>query len=318
MIRSGHRAGRRSSARGCGRDNGHIPKAAGRARRQIADRLRARPACRRRRRARGGQRAPSRRRSSERHLSAAHAPADRVIPTSAATLLGTGGGVVKALPQLGDGAVLPRQFRHHLARRREAQSRAACRRRSIRRRMDALLLLAPAADSVGYVGRGDFAMLPDGRLRRRSEHEVAPFVYAGAAVLSPGAYSPMRRAARSRSTLHVRSRRRRPGACYGLRLEGVWMHVGTPGGGRGRGSDARPLRGRICVTSNLARILRKPADNRPPASLGPRAVDTTRGCETSVHMPPRVFTIPACRRRSCRTLIDALHRRRAIAAFPLR
>src|SRR6516225_7301940 len=52
-------------------------------------------------------------------------------------------------------------------------------------RMDALLLLAPTATSVGYVGRGDFAMDPAGVLRRRREREVVPFVYAGAAVLTP-------------------------------------------------------------------------------------------------------------------------------------
>ena len=33
---------------------------------------------------------------------------------------------------------------------------------------------------------GDFAMAADGRLRKRAEQEVAPFVYAGAAILSPG------------------------------------------------------------------------------------------------------------------------------------
>ena len=53
--------------------------------------------------------------------------------------------------------------------------------------MDALLLLAPAAGSIGYAGRGDFAMAPDGRLRKRGEREVAPFVYAGAAILVAGA-----------------------------------------------------------------------------------------------------------------------------------
>ncbi len=55
--------------------------------------------------------------------------------------------------------------------------------------MDALLLLAPTTGSIGYSGRGDFAMLPDGRLRRRAEHEVVPFVYAGAAILAPALFA---------------------------------------------------------------------------------------------------------------------------------
>ena len=54
--------------------------------------------------------------------------------------------------------------------------------------MDALLLLAPSATSIGYSGRGDFAMAPDGRLRPRAEREVTPFVYAGAAIFSPALF----------------------------------------------------------------------------------------------------------------------------------
>ena len=75
-------------------------------------------------------------------------------------------------------------------------------------------------------GRGDFAMAPDGRLQRRGEREVVPFVYAGAAILAPALFAdaptgafPLTRAVRPR---------RRAGRLFGLRLEGVWMHVGTP------------------------------------------------------------------------------------------
>src|SRR5258707_714496 len=55
--------------------------------------------------------------------------------------------------------------------------------------MDILLLLASTATSIGYDGRGDFAMAPDGRLSRRAEREVAPFVYAGAAILNPAQFA---------------------------------------------------------------------------------------------------------------------------------
>jgi MurNAc alpha-1-phosphate uridylyltransferase len=92
--------------------------------------------------------------------------------------------------------------------------------------MDALLLLAPTADSIGYVGRGDFAMLPDGRLRRRGENEVVPFVYAGAAVLSPALFADAPSGAFSLTLLFDRVGTN--GRLFGLPLEGVWMHVGTP------------------------------------------------------------------------------------------
>jgi MurNAc alpha-1-phosphate uridylyltransferase len=92
--------------------------------------------------------------------------------------------------------------------------------------MDALLLLAPTAGSIGYSGRGDFAMLPDGRLRRRREHEVVPFVYAGAAILAPLLFADVPSGAFSLTLLFDRAGAE--GRLYGLRLEGVWMHVGTP------------------------------------------------------------------------------------------
>ena len=47
----------------------------------------------------------------------------------------------------------------------------------------------PTAGSIGYAGRGDFTMAPDGRLNRRGEREVAPFVYAGAAILAPALFA---------------------------------------------------------------------------------------------------------------------------------
>jgi MurNAc alpha-1-phosphate uridylyltransferase len=92
--------------------------------------------------------------------------------------------------------------------------------------MDALLLLAPTTSSIGYAGRGDFAMRPDGRLRRRRENEVVPFVYAGAAVLSPALFADAPKGAFSLTVLFDRAGE--TGRLFGLRLEGVWMHVGTP------------------------------------------------------------------------------------------
>ena len=52
-------------------------------------------------------------------------------------------------------------------------------------RMDCLLLLAPASISQGYQGRGDFALEADGRIRRRGEQEVVPFVFAGVSIAHP-------------------------------------------------------------------------------------------------------------------------------------
>jgi MurNAc alpha-1-phosphate uridylyltransferase len=93
-------------------------------------------------------------------------------------------------------------------------------------KMDALLLLAPVADSIGYPGRGDFTMAADGRLTRRAEQDVAPFVFAGAAILRPELFKDAPPGAFSLTTLFARAEAE--GRLHGLRLEGVWMHVGTP------------------------------------------------------------------------------------------
>lgn len=140
-------------------------------------------------------------------------------------VLGTGGGVVKALPLLGDAP-----FYHlnadtlwidgaqpNLARLAEAFDPA---------RMDVLLLMAPTADSIGYSGSGDYAMLPDGTLRRRKEREVVPFVYAGVAILSPAIFAGSPTGEFALTKLFDRASEQ--GRLFGLRLDGLWMHVGTP------------------------------------------------------------------------------------------
>ena len=69
--------------------------------------------------------------------------------------------------------------------------------------------------------------LPDGRLRRRAEREVAPFVYAGAAILSPALFAGAP-AGRVLADAAVRPRRRDAAACSACGSKAVWMHVGTP------------------------------------------------------------------------------------------
>jgi N-acetyl-alpha-D-muramate 1-phosphate uridylyltransferase len=140
-------------------------------------------------------------------------------------LLGTGGGVKKALPELGDApffhinsdTIWIDGVKPNLARLADVFDPST---------MDGLLLLAPTAASVGYAGRGDFAMAPDGRLRQRAEQEIAPFVYAGAAILSPALFAGTPSGEFSLTTLFDRAAG--AGRLHGVRLEGLWMHVGTP------------------------------------------------------------------------------------------
>ncbi len=160
----------------------------------------------------------------ERHLAARQRPRV-VISDERDALLDTGGGIAKALPLLGEAPFFLLNsdtlwldgVKPNLVRLAETFEAAI---------MDALLLLAPAAGSIGYEGRGDFAMRPDGRLRRRGENEVAPFVYAGAAMLAPALFAGAPEGAFSLTLLFDRAVARE--RLFGLRLDGVWMHVGTP------------------------------------------------------------------------------------------
>ncbi len=160
----------------------------------------------------------------QRHLAQRKQPLI-VISDERGLLLGTGGGVKKALPELGDApffhinsdTIWIDGVKPNLARLADAFDPAA---------MDALLLLAPTNGSIGYSGRGDFAMAADGQLRKRAEQEVAPFVYAGAAILSPALFKSTPEGELSLTTLFDRAAQAR--RLHGLRMEGLWMHVGTP------------------------------------------------------------------------------------------
>jgi N-acetyl-alpha-D-muramate 1-phosphate uridylyltransferase len=148
-----------------------------------------------------------------------------VISDERDQVLGTGGGVVKALPLLGDAPFFHVNsdtmwidgVRSNLARLAETFDPD---------RMDILLLMAPTTSSIGYGGRGDYAMLPDGALRKRREHQVVPFVYAGAAIMSPSQFADAPSGEFSLTKMFDRANEQE--RLFGLRLDGVWMHVGTP------------------------------------------------------------------------------------------
>jgi len=148
-----------------------------------------------------------------------------VISDERNELMGTGGGVVKALPHLGDEPFFYMNsdtlwidgVKPNLPRLAEAFDPKT---------MDALLLLAPTTTSIGYEARGDFSMSADGRLHRRPEREVVPFAYASAAILSPAL---LKGAPAGVFPLTVQfNRAAEEGRLHGLRIDGIWMHVGTP------------------------------------------------------------------------------------------
>lgn len=148
-----------------------------------------------------------------------------VISDERELLLNTGGGAKKALKLLGAGP-----FFLHNADTVWSEGVHAALPQMLRlwdpSRMDCLLLLAPLASSIGYAGKGDFAMAPDGRLSRRGERQEVPFAFAGVSLCDERLFQGAPDGPFSLNLLWDRSLGE--GRLYGMRLDGCWMHVGTP------------------------------------------------------------------------------------------
>jgi MurNAc alpha-1-phosphate uridylyltransferase len=152
-------------------------------------------------------------------------PPKTVVSDERGVLLDTGGGTKRALPLLGHGP-----FFIHNADSVWSEGATPALSRMLKKwnpaSMDCLLLLAPAATSIGYAARGDFSMTADGRLTRRGPDEVVPFAFAGVSLCDESLFKDSPDGRFSLNTLWDRSLAK--GRLYGIRLDGRWMHVGTP------------------------------------------------------------------------------------------
>ena len=154
-------------------------------------------------------------------------------------LLETGGGIAKALPLLG-----PAPF--HAVNCdviwRDSQANALLRLgdRWDDAAMDALLLQQATVTAIGYSGMGDFNMDAVGRLTRRPEGFVVPFVFTGIQLLHPRLFDRCPPGAFSLNRLYDRAAEQ--GRLFGLLHEGDWMDVGTPAGLRAAEAAIGPKR----------------------------------------------------------------------------
>jgi MurNAc alpha-1-phosphate uridylyltransferase len=148
-----------------------------------------------------------------------------------ADLLETGGGVLNALPLLGeapfycvnadvlwfDGATPA------LKRMEDAWAT---------QRPAALLLMNSAASARGYEGRGDYFMDGFGRARRRQGNQIAPFVYAGVQILTASCFAGQTPGRFSLNRIYDALETGEVGEAgkglVGIAHDGLWFHVGTP------------------------------------------------------------------------------------------
>jgi MurNAc alpha-1-phosphate uridylyltransferase len=140
-------------------------------------------------------------------------------------LLDTGGGIVKALPLIGERPFYVLNSDSFWIEG-VSDNFAVLADHWDDARMDILLLLAATVATVGYEGRGDFIMDEEGRLIRRIENRVAPFVYAGVGIVHPRVFAGLEIAPFSLNRCFDRAVA--SGRLYGVRLDGTWLHVGTP------------------------------------------------------------------------------------------
>lgn len=159
----------------------------------------------------------------EAHVLARKAP-QVTVSDERAELLETGGGMAKALPQLPDPFFAlnadniwldgPKSAFHDLSRRWDPAA------------MDALLLVVPHARACNFTGPGDFHMDPLGRLSRRRDGRIAPFIYTGIQLVS---HRLLREAPEGPfSTNILWNRAMAEGRLYGISFTGLWFEVGTP------------------------------------------------------------------------------------------
>ncbi|NND50231.1 MAG: nucleotidyltransferase family protein, partial [Rhizobiales bacterium] len=93
-------------------------------------------------------------------------------------------------------------------------------------RMDCVMLLASVVTTIGYDGPGDFSMDETGLIERRAERPAVPFVYTGVSIVHPRLFEGAPDGAFSMNLLWDRALE--AGRCFGVRHDGMWMHVGTP------------------------------------------------------------------------------------------
>jgi MurNAc alpha-1-phosphate uridylyltransferase len=160
----------------------------------------------------------------ERHLAQRTKPRI-IISDEREKLLDQGGGIKKVLPLIGDeafficntDAIWLEGTRSNLARLAGRWDPDM---------MDVLLLVAASATSVGVDWPGDFLMDADGRLTRRSDREVAPFVYAGVGIIKPQLFAGVKEDVFRLAPFFFSAAEQ--GRLFGQRLDGQWLHVGTP------------------------------------------------------------------------------------------
>lgn len=165
--------------------------------------------------------------SIEAHLAARakRTGAAYLVSDERSQLLETGGGLIKALPLIGDAPFLCANSDNLWINGPNDSIRALADRWDDDE-MDALLLMVPHARATGNRGLGDFHMDANGRISRRRQSRIAPFVFTGVQIMSPRLIVDPPSAVFSTNIFWDRAIA--AGRAYGFVHSGLWFDVGTP------------------------------------------------------------------------------------------
>ncbi|MFV0281944.1 MAG: nucleotidyltransferase family protein [Rhodoblastus sp.] len=148
-----------------------------------------------------------------------------VISDERGKLLDQGGGIRKVLPLIGDNDFFI--CNTDAVWIEGPNSAIAAMRKAWRPQdMDVLLLVAATSGSVGVDWPGDFHMTPEGVLTKRAEREVSAFVYAGVGIIKASLFADAQDEVFRLAPYFFRAAE--AGRLHGLRLNGQWLHVGSP------------------------------------------------------------------------------------------
>ena len=149
-----------------------------------------------------------------------------LISDERAQLMETGGGLVKALPLLGDRPFLSVNS-DNLWIDGPVDSIRALAAAWDDARMDALLLMVPLARAHCHGGQGDFHLDAAGRITgRRKPGRLAPFVWTGVQILHPRLITDAPSGPFSTNLFWDRAIA--AGRAFGVVHGGLWFDVGTP------------------------------------------------------------------------------------------
>ena len=95
-------------------------------------------------------------------------------------------------------------------------------------KMDALLLLHPTVEAYGYNGNGDFEIDSLGKLSRRLEKEITPYLFTGVQIIHPRIFKDTPSGKFSLNVVYDRAIE--VDRLYGIAHDGEWFHIGTPDG----------------------------------------------------------------------------------------